>query len=514
MAITDQKVLSFDRTKEVFDALRREGKRIVQCHGTFDLVHPGHICHLEEAKALGDVLVVTITGEKFVNKGPGRPYFNDNLRAKSLAALVCVDYVTVAPHPTAIEAIERVKPHVYCKGREYQDASNDVTGNIHDDVRTVEQCGGRVAYIGDTVFSSTKLLNNHLDHLPDATKAFCKDLARSYPPVEFQQAVDAFQNVRVLLVGDIIFDKYSYVKVQGLTSKASIVSVRHLYEELQPGGTLAIYRHLKEFTPNVKLASILGTEEWVQNEVRQYVSQEDDLIVRDVNFTSVVKHRFVSPFVEDKELVKHFSVNYLDHEPPNERVIQSVLQSLQSEISQADLVMVADFGHGVMQKAVRDMIQAKARYLALNCQTNSYNHGFNIINRQYSRVNCFCLDRTEILLAVGRRDISYMTELERIKDNLSSEYAWLTRGEMDTVGLHSGEGPCSCPTLEMEITDTVGAGDAFFSIASLAALKKYPNMLATFLGQLAGAQAVGIVGNTRPISKAVLLKSGMSLLNY
>ena len=514
MAVTDQKVLSFSRTKEVFDALRREGKRIVQCHGTFDLMHPGHIDHIEEAKSLGDVLVVTVTGEKFVNKGPGRPYFSDSLRVKSLAALSSVDYVAVVPHPTAVEAIEHVRPHVYCKGREYQDPSNDVTGNIEDDVRVVEEHGGEVAYIGDVVFSSAKLLNNHLDHLPDATKAFCRNLARLCSPAALQEAVDAFQSVRVLLIGDIIFDKYSTVEVQGLTSKASIVSVRHLYEETQPGGTLAVYRHLKQFTPHVKLVSVLGPEAWVQAELDQHVSSEDDFIVRDDTFTSPVKHRFVSPFKESKELHKHFSVNHLGHEPPSEKAVQAVLGALRSEIARVDVVVVADFGHGVMQAAVRDMVQASSPYLALNCQTNSYNHGFNIINRQYGRVDCFCLDRTEILLAVGRRDISYVAELKRLKDDLSSDSAWLTRGELDTIGVRSGEEPCSCPTFEMEIIDTVGAGDAFFSVASLAALKQYSNTLATFLGQLAGAQSVRIIGNTEPISKAALLKSGMNLLNY
>ena len=443
MTIINQKLLLFDNAEEVFDTLRRQGKRIIQCHGTFDLVHPGHISHLEEAKALGDVLVVTITGEKFVNKGPNRPYFNDSLRAKSLAALDCVDYVTVVFHPTAIEAIKRVKPKVYCKGREYQDLSNDVTGNIHDEVMTVEHCGGRVAYIGDITFSSTKLINNHFDHIPEATKTFCKNLARSFTPVKFQQAVEAFQNLHVLLIGDIIFDKYSYVKVQGLTSKASVVSVQHLYEEIQPGGTLAIYRHLKEFTPNVKLVSLIGTEEWAQNQFRQYVPQRDDFIIRDENFTSVLKHRFVSSFVEEKELVKHFSVNYVDHEPPNEGAVQKLLQFLQSEISKADIVMVADFGHGVMQETVRDMVQAKARFLSINCQTNSYNHAFNIINRQYRQANSFCLDRTELLLAVGLRNINDITELERLKDNFSAEYAWLTRGKMDATGLRRGENPCA-----------------------------------------------------------------------
>ena len=82
------------------------GNKIVQCHGTFDLIHPGHVIHFEESKGMGDVLIVTVTGEKFVNKGPRRPYFNDELRLRSLTALESVDYVAIIPYPAAVEAIE------------------------------------------------------------------------------------------------------------------------------------------------------------------------------------------------------------------------------------------------------------------------------------------------------------------------------------------------------------------------------------------------------------------------
>ena len=113
MTKSSNKLVSFSEAHSVFQKLAQEGKRIVQCHGTFDLLHPGHIYHLEEAKELGDILVVTITGEKFVNKGPGRPFFGDILRCKSLTALEFVDYVVVVPHPAAVEAIECVRPSIY-----------------------------------------------------------------------------------------------------------------------------------------------------------------------------------------------------------------------------------------------------------------------------------------------------------------------------------------------------------------------------------------------------------------
>jgi len=105
-------------------------------------------------------------------------------------------------------------------------------------------------------------------------------------------------------------------------------------------------------------------------------------------------------------------------------------------------------------------------------------------------------------------------ELSRLKERFGSTYAWLTRGSVMTIGLRTGEAPVHIPPLETDVTDTVGAGDAFFSLAALAAARGLPCNLSTFLGQLAGAQAVKIIGNARPVSKADLLKSVMSLLNF
>src|SRR5207249_11672946 len=104
------KVVAFDAAAAFFASLREAGKKIVQSHGIWDLLHPGHICHLEEARALGDVLVVTLTADKHVHKGPGRPYFNEQLRMRSLAALGCVDYVVLVPFSDGVPAIECVKP--------------------------------------------------------------------------------------------------------------------------------------------------------------------------------------------------------------------------------------------------------------------------------------------------------------------------------------------------------------------------------------------------------------------
>ena len=259
--------------------------------------------------------------------------------------------------------------------------------------------------------------------------------------------------------------------------------------------------------------SLLGTEDWLEPTLRMFLPAQDDATVRDPDFVSIIKQRYVEPFIEGKDLSKLFSVNFINAEPPKQTVIDRVLGKLEAEIKNRDVVVLADFGHGLMQQEVRDFLQDSGVFLALNCQTNSNNHGFNIISRQYRRADVFSLDEQEILLSCGHRHVDFTAELEKLRSHLSARAGWLTRGAVKTIGLDAGGGSAGCPPLGEDITDTVGAGDAFFSVMALAAKKGLPVDLTTFLGQWAGAQAVKVVGNREAISKAVLLKSGMALLN-
>jgi cytidyltransferase-like protein len=508
------KIVAFSEAGALCERLRRQGKVLVHCHGTFDLIHPGHIVHFEEAKALGDILVVTITGEKFVNKGPGRPYFNDPLRSRWLAALGCVDYVVVVPHAAAVEAIECVRANFYCKGREYADPAADLLGNIGDDCLAVARVGGEIRFLGSILFSSTRLLNKHFEPYPPAVKSFCELVGRECTPARFRQIVDDFSKLRVLVIGDIIFDRYSTVEVQGLTSKNRILSGRFVSEDMQAGGALAVFRHLREFTQHVKLIGLVGNEPWLEDTLKGFIKPECDEIVRSPDFTTVVKQRFVEPRVDGKELSKLFSVNFINKRMPGESLQRALLERIAGQIADYDLVLVMDFGHGVMEELVREFVQDKAPYLAVNCQTNSNNHGFNIINRRYRRADAFTLDQSELHLAVGRREIDFGRELTSLAQHLGSSYAWLTRGAHETLGRNCVKEMSSCPPLETIVVDTVGAGDAFCAVASLAAASRVPLDVATFLGQLAGAQAVKIIGNSEPISKGRLLKGGVSMLAF
>lgn len=154
------KILEFDALEQKIRALKKEGKKIVHCHGCFDLMHPGHIKHFQSAKKMGDVLVITVTPDVYVDKGPDRPVFNQELRTGSIAALACVDYVAVNKWPTAENTLRRLLPDIYVKGQEFEKLQ-DKTGKIQKEYTLTQELGIEIKFTQDIVFSSTKLLNQH-----------------------------------------------------------------------------------------------------------------------------------------------------------------------------------------------------------------------------------------------------------------------------------------------------------------------------------------------------------------
>ncbi len=154
------KLLTFEKLAEVVREHKAGGKKVVHCHGCFDLMHPGHIKYFQAAKKMGDVLVVTVTPDKYVDKGPDRPVFSDKLRSGSIAALSCVDYVAVNKWTTAEETIRRIKPDIYVKGQEFENME-DATGKLQKEFQIVREIDAEIRFTHEIVFSSTALLNKY-----------------------------------------------------------------------------------------------------------------------------------------------------------------------------------------------------------------------------------------------------------------------------------------------------------------------------------------------------------------
>lgn len=154
------KVVDIQRLAEAVALEKSSGKRVVLCHGCFDLMHPGHVKYFQAAARMGDMLVVTVTPDRYVDKGPGRPVFGETLRAETISALACVDYVSINAWPTAEETLRLLRPSVYVKGQEFENLV-DPTGKIRKEYQVVREIGAEMRFTREIVFSSTELLNKH-----------------------------------------------------------------------------------------------------------------------------------------------------------------------------------------------------------------------------------------------------------------------------------------------------------------------------------------------------------------
>src|SRR6476469_5620263 len=192
------KLHSLEDLAAVLDRLRAAGKRVVHCHGVFDLLHIGHVRHFEQAKQLGDVLVVTLTPDRFVNKGLGRPAFTETLRAEFLASLACVDFVAINRWPSAVETIRMLRPAVFAKGSEFRGLS-DTIGHVSREADAVREVGGEVAFTDDIVYSSSGLINQYLSPYPDAVRDYLARFASRYSADEVLAPLRAAEDMRVLV---------------------------------------------------------------------------------------------------------------------------------------------------------------------------------------------------------------------------------------------------------------------------------------------------------------------------
>jgi rfaE bifunctional protein nucleotidyltransferase chain/domain len=504
----NKKIHAIEDLARVVERLKANGKIVVHCHGVYDLMHPGHIKHLEAARGQGDVLVVTITPDRYVNKGPGRPVFNEHLRAETIAALACVDHVAINAWPTAMETINLLKPGVYIKGSDYAAPEQYITGGIVHEREAVERHGGRLYFTDEITFSSTELLNKFFSVFPAQTKEFLEKFKASHTSDSIMASMKKLSSMKVLVVGDTIIDEYHYCRGLGKASKENMICTKFISEERFAGGVLASANHAAGFVKEVKMVTCLGA----QDDKRGYVLDHLKPNVVPQLFTradacTVTKRRFVDPAFLDKM----FEVQFFNDHPLPPEVSAQVCAYLEESVPLYDMVLVADFGHGFINAEMIEVLCRKAKFLAVNTQTNSANSGYNLITK-YPRVDYICIDEPEMRYAARDKYGDLKTVIERVAADLHCGKVAVTRGHLGATVYDRANGFFEVPVFSDKVVDRVGAGDAFLSVTAPMVAAGIPMEVVGFMGNLVGAFKVSIVCNRSSIEPVPLYKSLITIL--
>jgi rfaE bifunctional protein nucleotidyltransferase chain/domain len=487
---------------------RAAGRKVVLAHGVFDVLHIGHKRHLEHGKGNGELLLVTITTDRHVNKGPGRPVFPEQLRAEMLAGLEIVDHVGISPNPGAEYVIEKIKPDIYLKGAEYSAEEKDVTGRITTERLMVEKYGGRLLLTDDITFSSSNLANLALQIYPEEATEFLNAQRQRISINDLTTALDALANKRCLVVGDTILDEYVYVEALGKPSKEHIISTRYLEREIFCGGVGATANLIGQFCGSADLVTVLGKDDIHENFIRGSLAPNVKLIPF---YREGAQTTLKSRLVDRGYVKKLIEINYLADEPLPATTQEEVNRRVDETIADYDMVIVNDFGHGLIDEALIDILRRKARFLAVNAQTNSANRGFNLVTK-YPHADFVCIDEPEARLAVADRYSAIDTVIEKLRTRMHCPNFIITHGRFGSVVAADGRDIERIPVLTRQIVDTIGAGDAFFSLSAPLVGSGCDPFLAGFVGNAVGALKVRIVGHSHYITRAEVVKYLTSLL--
>ena len=513
LASLSDKILPRDELLARRERARREGRSVVQCHGCFDIVHPGHVRHLQHAARQGDVLLVSLTADAAMRKGAGRPLFPQELRAENLAALDFVDWVHVEPGETAVDLLGAVRPDVYVKGREYE--SND-DPRFREERDVVERHGGRVLFSsGDIVFSSTALIAA-MEHQADPFHARLRRLVDSGEASldRLGPAIDGARGRRVCVLGETIVDTYVLCDRPDVASEGPIMSLRPLERSSYDGGAAIVARHLAAMGARPTLVTALP--QTTEGRALAARLEDEGVEVRSVPVPGPLmeKQRFL---VGEQKVVK---VDLVEPLSLDETERDALVGLAADAASTCDGAVLADFGRGFftprLLSGVIDTLRGaveliagdvsgprngllRMRGLDLVCPTeHELRAAMGDFDSSLNAVVWRCLEETEVGAAIVTLGADGLIAFDRLP-GAEREEGWAARVRGEHV-----------PALAPHAVDTLGCGDALLAAAFLASLSGASLTGASVLGAVAAGAQAARRGNA--VVSAIDLRRGLARL--
>lgn len=479
-AETSRKILSYNELLGARAAARASGRRVVHCHGCFDIVHPGHIRHLKFARSLGDQLLVSISGDAGIAKGEGRPLIPQELRAENLAELDCVDWVYVEPRPTAAGLLAEIEPDVYVKGREYEFNADPRFQAERD---AVERAGGRVVFSsGDVIFSSTALIEAMESSVDPFHHQLGQLLGREdAQPDRLLETLASIRGKRVVVVGDVICDTYLFCDRPDVASESPVMTLRPVERRSFDGGAAILARHAAALGARPTLVTVLPETEAADRLTRSLNADGVESVSIRRGTRIPEKQRFL---VGTQKVMK---VDLIDPFVLDTAGTDDLLAATAGAVGEAaDAAIVADFGLGVLSPGLvsRLCAQLRPRVGVLAGDVSGRLHSL----RAMRGLDLVCPSEDEVRHAYSLHGEALPSVACRLLDETQSRAALITMGAEGLVAFEPIPEPDSdpgtaaanddpfrsrvsgahVPALSPHAIDPLGCGDAMITTATLA----------------------------------------------
>ncbi|MEK7598967.1 MAG: PfkB family carbohydrate kinase [Patescibacteria group bacterium] len=500
--MSKHKIKNIQELVKIVGDLKKEGKKIVLAHGAFDWLHHGLLHYLNEAKKQGDILIVSVIADKFVRKGLAETVFKESIRAGTIAFFEPVDYVILCHDFGPWGIIKQLRPDIYVKGEDSASQLKDPLSGVSRDKKAAENAGGKLIFTKILPIHSESALNRYFNIAPDSAAAFISDFKKRYNVSDVLINLEKLKKMKVLVIGETIIDEYRYVSPLGKPAKSHVVAAHYKNKEEFVGGAAACANHVATVCGDVELVTVLGSKNSKDAMVKKCLKPNVKAsIFYSLEQKTIVKRRFL----DEGSFVKFFEEYEFVKGPISENVKDKVKKYLSQKIGKFDLVVVVDYGHGFLLPDMIKLIGRKSKFLAVTAQTNSGNAGFNYITK-YGNADYVSLDESEARLAMQDDYSPIENILLKLFKQISPRQLVITLGKRGLIACGKNEEIKRIPAFAGKITDAVGAGDAFLCLSAPCAAAGFKLDLVSFVGNIAAAIAVNIVGNKSSVEREELFK--------
>lgn len=500
------KVIELETACAAREALRGTNETLVHCHGCFDIVHPGHVHHLRFAAEQGNRLIVTVTPDRYVDKGPGRPMFNERLRAENLAALEFVDWVVINDAPTASSLLEQLRPDVYIKGAEYRH-KNDVR---FEEERSIVEChGGRVVFSDDqVVYSSTAIIESirSVSDTPEPNGALVSLSQRhDLTSRAVAETLNASRGKRVLVLSESILDVYAHCKLPEIAQEHPMLSLHPEREETFDGGGAVIAKHLAAMGADVTLCTPLGSDV-VSSALIERLRLEGVRVERIAyEAPPPIKLRYL---VDGEKMMKiDSSARYLLPDDAGAHIQQHI-----EAVGGYDALVIADFGLGLFSNRLASSVIDAARPHVGMILGDVSGRRAQLSEMRGADLLCPCEIELRQMLGADETPLSDLAH--KAMSDTRVETLCVTRADEGLVLYDRHSGVCTLPALCSNPVDVLGCGDALLAAMTASLLGGADWVQAGFIGSLAAAIEGEANGNVtvhaeQIISRAQQLGAGL-----
>ncbi|MEK6643131.1 MAG: PfkB family carbohydrate kinase [Planctomycetota bacterium] len=478
------------------DAPGSRRKTVIQCHGCFDIVHPGHIRYLQFARAQGDILVVSITGDALISKGETRPYIPQELRAENLAALEFVDYVVIDSNPTARDLLDRIRPDVYVKGEEYA-TSHDPRFIEERDV--VESHGGRVIFSsGQVVFSSTRLMEA-LSQSPQLDVERLRAVSRRHDidTARLGELIRAFFGRKFVVFGDSLVDRYVLCDANEIASEAPMMALTELDAEDYLGGAANVALQAAALGAEVVLVTSLGNDSlsgWVQSTLTSFGIR----ILTVHNRNDIPVHsRFL---VDDRKLFRVSRGRVRPMDSISERKAADTLRELSGA---CDVMVSLDCGYGLVTPGLVQRVGDDLRRAPLLASGTGTSRGDLLAIRD---VDLMCCSERRLRAAMNDSSAGLSSLAYGLLQRVQARSMLLTLGKRGlvtfdrrshdraTTAWHDRLSSEYLPSFAGHVADRLGVSEAVLTVSALTLSAGGNLMQAAYLAGAIAAIRIGAVG--------------------